>query len=187
MKTLNIAELANALESLARRGHRFVTFSLETTPELTKKHRDTKETFEACFPGVTQVVKITDGRYHFNMDYQNSTNRELERRGVEGDFEAQSLPWGQWVEGSKVLITHKGELYARMYQIRNQPVHTRILLVRNGEQSAATSVELEMLKGFLPKPKVAEGIVDEAKPITTTPKLSSVKMVDIDGDKYLVV
>lgn len=55
-----------------------------------------------------------------NFSYEKAVNNRLVKQGSEGNFVAQSLPWGQWVEGQEnKLIEHKGSLYLRYYEVAN--------------------------------------------------------------------
>lgn len=60
------------------------------------------------------VTKLVKAQIQFNYSYENAVNNRLEKQGNEGSFEADKLPWGEWLIPNKI-ITHKGSLYVRYY------------------------------------------------------------------------
>lgn len=63
---------------------------------------------------IGEVTKLSDGNVQLFYSYENAVNNRLERQGDERTFEAQSLPWGEWLVPNK-FISHKGGLYLRAY------------------------------------------------------------------------
>ena len=70
----------------------------------------------------------------FGIDYENSVNNRLEKKGSERDFSADKLSWGEWYEytddkGEKQsafprIIIHKGNFYIRLYKAKNTNVRS---------------------------------------------------------------
>jgi hypothetical protein len=92
------------------KGCKIATITYQTIVKLPKKY------------GIDGVVtKTAKMQCQLNYDYRNAVNNRLEKQGDEREFVAQSLPWGQWVEGQvNKLIEHKGdELYLRIYIMKN--------------------------------------------------------------------
>lgn len=56
-----------------------------------------------------------------SLDYEKIVNKRRLNEGKEPNFEAFSLPWGEWKEGFKgLLISHKGKDYVRFYCLNNR-------------------------------------------------------------------
>ena len=60
------------------------------------------------------VTKLVKAQIQFNYNYANAVNNRLANSGCEANFEADKLPWGEWLIPNKV-ITHKDSLYIRYY------------------------------------------------------------------------
>lgn len=63
---------------------------------------------------VGSVTKLSKGSVQLFYSYENAVNNRLEKQGDERIFEAQSLPWGEWLIPNK-FIRHNGGLYLRVY------------------------------------------------------------------------
>jgi hypothetical protein len=125
-------------------------------------------------------------------------NNRLEKEGFERNFETSSLPWGEYVGESKILIMHKGEYYVRMYELQNnklsESVKESVLfkVLDNGIELEFAGKELkDVYENFMPKekekkPLVEGGTFDAAKPIVNTVKASSIVFIRINGIEYNV-
>jgi hypothetical protein len=187
--------LKTLLESLDGVGHRYMKAHLRTFPKLLKSHRTTSESLEVSL-GCVGVVKESEGVYSIGIVYENAVNNALDRAEYEKNFEAKPLSWGEWVPGSKLFLTHKGEFYVRLYQYKNndlckecrEVVYFKIMA--DGSEIEMSPTELETLKGFLPpereKKTLVEGSFDEAKPIVNSVKMESIRYIKINGVEYTV-
>lgn len=89
--------------------------------------------------GLGIIKKRTTMRVQMRYSYENGVNNHLEKNHIEGEFVANSLPWGQWVKGNEnLLIEHKDKLYLRMYQFANSQSNTMLF---NAEGMPLTSEE----------------------------------------------
>lgn len=62
------------------------------------------------------VTKEVHANVKVNHNYESSVSNRAEKVGGDSDFTANSLPWGQWVEGyENVLIAHNDKTYVRLY------------------------------------------------------------------------
>lgn len=121
-----------------------------------------------------------------NYSYENAVNNRLEKQGDEKSFIAQSLPWGQWVEGQEnKLIEHKGSLYLRYYEVANAN-RSRVWFV-NGRH--ATAEEFQKIIQYLNSKKTdsnrqAEvGLVEnQVKPKVV--KLENVLRLAVNGCEW---
>lgn len=121
-------------------------------------------------------------------DYQASVNREGERQGVQADYKAESLPWGQWKIANKV-IEHKGQLYLRTQsspgQRRKSPV--RLVAYRNATGQFLPS---EQVKPLLPEKRESEKQQSAGLEKTVwirTYGFSSIKKVRFGGQTFELV
>lgn len=102
MKTL--IELVENLK-----GCKIATITYQTIVKLPKKY------------GIDGVVtKNAKMQCQLNFDYANAVNNRLEKQGDEREFEGKGMAWGSWVKGQEnKLKEHKGELYLRIYLMKN--------------------------------------------------------------------
>ena len=125
-------DLFSALANLSN--GTFVSVISATEPKLLKRGNP--------LAGV-KVVKLTKAVLQFGYSYENAVNNR-----IEGDFEAEGLPWGSWVKGfENKIIEHNGELYARFYEKKND--HREVIYLVNGE--IASDEEIAIIKQFTPK------------------------------------
>lgn len=85
------------------KGNAFAKLEAVTIPKMKKTDN----------PYFDKVVKHTTGLVMLGYNYGKSVNNRLKNEGKEESFQPESLPWGQWVDGSKCLIEHKGNYYVR--------------------------------------------------------------------------
>jgi hypothetical protein len=176
MKKLSYSELINYLAN--HKGVAMIGLSTLTDAKARKTGNPFGQVFKQC-RGVGLV----------GADYQASVNREGERQGVEADYKAESLPWGQWRIPNKV-IEHKGQFYLRTQsspgQRRKSPV--RIVAYRN---STGQFLPSEQVKPFLPEAK--ESSKQESSGLSSgtvwvrTWGFNSIKKVRVNGQTFELV
>ena len=67
-----------------------------------------------------KVTRITKLGVQLNFSYENAINNRLAKAGEEANFESDDLKWGEWLNGyTNKVITYKGKLYLRFYQMKN--------------------------------------------------------------------
>lgn len=196
-QNIPLSKLPDIFHSFDGKGHRYLYCETRTEPSINKKHRDSKLTLSEVFGAdVVSIVKESEQVFSMGANYENMVNNKLEREGYEKNFEAAKLPWGQWVNDSKILIEHKGEYYFRLYQQTANALTasckevTFFKVMKDGSEIGMTKEELNVLKGFLPPEKekktLAEGSFDEAKPIVNCFKCKSIVGFRYDGVEYSV-
>ena len=201
---LPYAKLPELLLDLSKQGHKFAYLELKTAPHITKKDRTTKSLSISDVLehpkdlSIVAISKETKGVYSLNADYESIVNSRLKKNDYEQNFEAGSLPFGEWVPGSKLLITHKGEYYIRLYPYEgeNKSINeisevTYFKVYSNGIEEELDSDEFDKIKyDFLPLEKtikpLTEGSFDEVKPIVISPKLISVTLIKVNGIEYRI-
>ncbi len=136
-----------------------------------------------------QIFKRTKLGAVVGADYQKSVEREAGRQGADAsEFEAEKLPWGEWVKGLEgKVIQHKGELFLRTQSTPGQraaiPAHLLGYFDATGKELAKESVA-----PFIKEAGESAKQQDEAGLDSTiwvrTYKLSSVEQVTINGEVY---
>jgi len=134
------------------KGHSQATIEMTTQPKFNKKSRLTKEPFEAVYKG---NVVCTSTRYvSIGHSYAKAVQTRLIKEGKITadqaiDYDGGSLPWGKWIDGSKILIEHKDQIYLRLtYLNANGYMSEKIYHYEDG-----TEIEdelIERLSEFLP-------------------------------------
>lgn len=67
-----------------------------------------------------KVTRITKLGVQLNFSYENAVNNRLVKAGEEANFKTEDLKWGAWLDGyTNKVITYKGKLYLRFYQMKN--------------------------------------------------------------------
>lgn len=109
------------------------------------------------------VTKRAAGQVQINFSYSNAVNNRRVKEGVEGEFVAQSLPWGSWESPNKV-ISHNGNKYLRFYLANKNELTTEWYV--GGREATPDEVEVitSYIKG-LNKKSVHQGISNEVKPM----------------------
>ena len=102
-----------------------------------------------------------------NYSYENAVNNRLAKQGDEKNFVAQSLPWGEWVEGQEnKLIEHKGSLYLRYYEVANADRY-------------ATAEEFQKIMDYLKSKKTDSNRQTEVGLVENQVKPKVVKLVNV--------
>lgn len=163
-------------------GNSQATIELVTKPKCTVKSRLTKEPYEEIFKH--GAIVCASRRYvTIGNTYEVAVNNRRAKEGKEKDFEADSLPWGEWVPGSKILIQHNGNTYLRVYYLSaNSKKSTKDYYFENGEhlpEELIPRLEAE----FLPVEKENEkqGLEKEDQVIVNTVKLSGIVRLHFAG------
>lgn len=160
------------------------TVELTTEPKCTVKSRITKEPYEAIFAG--KVFCISRRYVTIGNDYETAVNNRLDKEGKDVEkFEAMSLPWGQWVEGSKILIEHKGETYIRLnYLSANSDKTEKAYYYEDGTMLDDELVE-RLKEEFLPVDKGETRQGTDNPVIVITTKLAGITRLKFAGKIYV--
>ena len=117
----------------------------------------------------------------FIGNYENMVNNKLEKEDKERDFTSQERKWGTHI--STALIENKGEYYLSINVLNSG---TPIFYGRRN--GMLTQVNKEEISSFLPehrKPMTQEKL--EGEVVNRTYKLSSIKYIAINGEKYSIL
>jgi len=136
-------------------GYSQFTLVTITEPKCTVKSRGIKSEkgtpFGQLFKG--KIFKTAKRYASLGYDYEKSVNARLEKEGKESDFDARSLPWGEWWDGSKVVLVHKDQFYIRItYLNANGAASKYIYHYDDGEEITGELLEI-LKKDFLPPDK----------------------------------
>ena len=153
------------LKNIEEQECRIITHSI---PKCTKKSRSTKELFMDVFSD--DIICVSDRNVIIGANYRDLLEKHYGPRSeIEQGFE---LPWGEWVEGSNVLIFHKGQYYLRVYMVEKN--EENFYIYNNGNEIEKD--KKERLNEFLPTERE-----NDKKVIVNNIKLSSIFRIEFDG------
>lgn len=140
-------------------------------------------------PFVNPILKRTNINVSFFGSYENAVNNRLKKAGLEADFKAQPLMWGEWFVANKI-IQHKDEKYVRMYLHKNSYNGSTTEYFYNGD--LLTGKDLELAKSFFTEKSESKrqseaGLEDEEQSKPFTVKLSNIRQVKINNEVYNVI
>ncbi|MCK9442855.1 MAG: hypothetical protein M0Q13_15710 [Methanothrix sp.] len=144
-------------------------------PKCTKKSRIDKELFESVFSD--EIVCISIRNVIIGANY-----RELLKRYATTDVSIESenkpieLPWGEWVNNTNILITHKNNYYLRVYSVDKNC--KKYYIYSNG--SDIEKEKFKKLDEFLPLEKEND---NEQKVIVNNIKLSNINTIEFKDKK----
>ena len=168
----NTMTMVNALSMV--KGHQFVGVEMTTDVKMNK-------TGNPYYGRLSKRVKAT---MSFNYDYETAVNNRLIREGKEGNFDASKLPWGTWSVRNK-FITHKGELYVRLYEIpTNVP---QVVYLLDGVE--ISEIEMVKVRPYLPTKKASAkqesaGLVEEKQVMPKAVNINNINSLSICGVVY---
>jgi hypothetical protein len=173
MQTITHTDLLTKLQTIS--GNMFVGIEAITDA----KARKTDNPHGTIFKHIRAVGTV-------GADYQTSVNREAIRQGGLPVFQADSLPWGQWLIPGKV-IEHGDKLYLRTQctpgQRRKQPA--RVLDYRN---EAGQFIARDKAQAFItPRKESAkqQGVTGINQTVwVSTYALDSIRKIRIGGQTY---
>lgn len=134
--------------------------TIVSSPKCTKKSRLDKELFESVF--LNEIVCINVKNVIVGANYRDI----LKKYGITTEeSEPLELPWGEWVNGTNVLIFHKNNYYLRIYNTDKKGQKHYVYV--NGIEINANAIK--RLDEFLPIEK--ENIINNIK-------LSNIKKIE---------
>jgi hypothetical protein len=178
MKRINRNQLAALLVGI--QGNRFCNVLTSKAAKTLKKDRQTGMPFDG-------TIEI-EGRYNGAIanigGYGTMVNNRRIKEDKADNFVSMELPWGQWVESSKTLIEHKGNLYLRQYLVAASETHGVTKAYRlNGVATSAKA-----LPDVLPAKRKSGGRQGLENPvIVVAHRLDSIVGLNIDGEQYEIV
>ena len=187
MLTINHATLATKLNTI--NGATLVSFKSETAQSSLNKGRGANAMVESIGINPDNIVKHTAlvGLVGKGVTYEKMVEHRLVKEGTPKDeavFEAGSLPWGEWVKGSeKLLITHKGGLYLRVYC-----VSANVPKVEHFLEGASIDLKDDKFNPWRKAEKSEGENQGLEKPIVVrTYGFGSIKEITLDGETFQVV
>ena len=158
--------------SAVRVGMKTITNIIPGKSSVTKKHRVTGKTFEEVW-GTSLILKHSSKTVQINVNYEDAVNGRKENQGQEADFKTQGLKYGEFVEGSKILIKYEKDgvvkYYIRVYE-HNAKLGKKNEYQRSTGKKLTKKEEKDLKVNFLPikseevKPQGLE-YVDAVKPV----------------------
>jgi len=198
METINRADLFALF--LAERGKSATTIGIHATTEYSpekknctvKSRVDPEKKFVATF-GTTKILKMSELTVQINHIYENSVNNRHEKDGQERDFKTKELAYGEYIEGSRILIKYEKEgetiYYARVYQTNSSLGKSATYFKASGQVLTADETKLFTEEFMKQKPEFvkSQGLSyeDAAKP--TNYNLENIHQLNMYGKQYRIV
>jgi hypothetical protein len=126
--------------------------------------------------------------------YGNAVNNKREASGQERTFTPQPRKWGSYVEGSYIVVEHKGNYYLAFRINKNSKVSVRYF---DGNGNERTYEEVECVLGSGDKrstkqksrqasaDKQGVSLEESVKPMDT--RVDHITSLSYDGERYIVV
>jgi len=140
------------------KGYSQGVIGMSTLQKPIKKNRlipkgDDVQLFTDIFDG--DIFCTSDRFVSIGFEYEKSVNNRLDKEGKEKDFEAQGLPWGEWLPGSKIIITHTDKsgnfnYYLRLTYLNANDKASKALFHYEDGTHVKTELIDTLKNGFLP-------------------------------------
>lgn len=137
--------------------------------------------------GLGDVEKVFVGKVQLNYSYENAVNNRLKKKGLRDDFDALSLPWGEWEIPNKIVSYH-GKQYMRYYLVNcvDDTKKPKVKFLVNGRD--ATDSEIEVIKPYANKSysnrQAAKGLTENQVSARVV-EFCNVLEVSVGGKKYI--
>ena len=165
--------------------------SLESTNIVkhNQRSREDKSFWDDHFDG---DVFCTKKEYvNIGINYENAVNNQRGREDVNEQFEAKSLPWGEWVKGKEnLVIEYKGQYYLRYYTELNANSDYGEFIYHFEDGTELDEFQMAKMREFLtPKKKktpvdeTTQKIEKEVKPKNV--KVDGIVALTVGGKKYI--
>jgi len=133
------------------------------------------------------ILKKTSINVSFFGSYENAVNNRLKKAGLQADFTANPLPWGEWLVANKI-IEHKGSKYVRFYMHKNSNPKTEYFY--NGDKMSTE--QLTIAKEFFQEHGESKRqsdagleVEEQSKPFTIG--VDNILQINVNGENYLVL
>jgi hypothetical protein len=178
VKTLTHSQLVSLISSI--RGA--APIGLETVTEA--KVRKTGNPFKGIYKECRVVGWV-------GVRYGDSVNREMTRQGIDGKFEVEPRPWGQWLVPNKIA-EHKGNLYLRTQSTpgtrKRQPAKVLRYRDETGRFLAREEIAPFLVEASASKKQAEAGLIDKSDQIMVREyKFDSIKKIRVGGKTYSLV
>lgn len=196
METITKKDLFALL--LAESGKSAKMIGLHTTTNIIPNKGSTVKSRVTSIPFIEQfgsslILKWSEQTVQINTIYENSVNNRREKEGLEADFKAKELPFGEYVEGSRILIKHEkdGETvyYVRVY-LTNSNLGTKVKFTNaQGKELSDKLVKIfkEEFMSIKKETVKSQGLdyKEASKPVTYS--FDSIKQINMNGSEYRIV
>jgi hypothetical protein len=179
MKRITRSQLVTLLTAFT--GSSIGTVKTSKVEKTLKKDRLTKEPFN----GIVEV----EGQYNAGMggSYENAVNNQRIREGLEADFKAEPLPFGEWVNYG-VLFAHKGSFYVRQRIFLTDDNSVKAGSIRKSYRLNGTAVDRKALPDVLPKSGGGSSRQGTEKAVAVVcHKVGNIAGIAFGGESYEVV
>lgn len=136
-------------------------------------------------PFIGKVIKVSITNIGLGGDYEKAVIRQMEREGVEGDFQAKPNWHIGWKDSKIIRINRKDDpenpqkLYAMVRCFRSDKVEYRW-----NDGRFMSDAEIEEMKTFIPDKKEAPGQPVENKIVVRTITIGNIRELRMKGVIY---
>ena len=169
--TILFSDLSLIETCLLQKGTTFASVDSITDPKM----RKTGNRF------LNQVLKHQTFQVCFGDDYESGVQRKADKEGLDVEFKAQPLKWGQHYRDSKFVIEYNGNFYLQCHVLKSNAVDYR--WIESG--TPLTADEVAELKTFFPPKKEGEVQPAEDKVIYRTVKVGNITEIRMLGVRFL--
>lgn len=150
-----------------KKGATFVTITTVTIPKLLKEGN----------PLYKKVEKIARRNGITGASYQQCVRNRQEKEGLEPNFEAEPLPWGE--HDGPYLVKHKGKYYLK-YRASDNNLEEVFRRIDNRE-----IISKDLVTPFYPVKTSRQGV---EKPVGwITPSIENIRQISIFGESFELV
>lgn len=197
METITRADLFAMF--LAESGKSAKMIGIHTTTDYspekkncTVKSRVNSEMKFATTFGTNRIMKCSELTVQINAVYENAVNNRLEKDGQEAEFKTKELAYGEYIEGSRILIKHEKDgqtiYYARVYQTNSVLGKSAKYFKASGQPLTDKETKLFTEEFMKLKPEFvkSQGLNYEEAAKPTNYNLDSITQLNINGKQYRI-
>jgi hypothetical protein len=179
IKTVTIGQAVDALKDF--KAFQFCSLKTKKSCDLVKKDRKTG--LSTIGSSVTETAEFQG--CGIGYVYKTSVNNRRKQAKHPEEFIPLSLPFGQYVQGSKTVIEHKGSYYLRVTYVQGASCKKHYTL--NNQPSNYWAVESVLASKHLRKQhngSARQEVVNTVKVMSI--KLDNITEINFDGTKLII-
>ncbi len=127
------------------------------------------------------VEKLGRMNVCFGDNYEAGVQRKADKEGLDTEFKAQPLKWGQHYRDSAFVIEHKGKFYLQCRVLQSHEVEYR--WIESGKP--LSEADVAEMKTFFPPKREGSRQPAEDKVIYRTVKVENIKQIQMYGVRFL--
>lgn len=186
MKIVTEKDLVNIFLNLPK-NNQAISLKTKSVLKLKKTSRKDFLTIQEKF-NTNSIYKISENVVHVNTIYDNSVNNRREKEGMKRDFVSEKLPYGEYVNDSRIVFSHKENYYIRTYQTNSKLGKASLFYKESGELLSKDQVKILKEEYMSETPEYIESqeLSYEKSCKPTNYAVSGILNVTINGENYEV-